>query len=133
MAVAVKALGHEDRVSVVDHLEELRTRIIVSLAALALAFGLCMWQNHALLQILNRPLAHQTQKQVRQGRGPLGATYTVQQSARSVAQQLQIAVDVLERPGSGVSQATRSSLTAISPVLTKAVKRLSVPASGVGP
>jgi sec-independent protein translocase protein TatC len=133
MAVAVGALGHEDRVSVVDHLEELRTRIIISLVAVALAFGLCMWQNHALLQILNRPLAHQTQKQVREGRGPLGATYTVQESSRTVAQQLQVVVGALERPGSGASQATRSSLAGVSPVLSKAVKRLSAPASGDRP
>ena len=81
--------GHDDHLSVVEHLDELRTRLIVSLAALAVAFGFCLWQNHALLQLINRPLAHQTQKQVRDGHGPLGATYTVQQSARDVATQLQ--------------------------------------------
>ena len=88
MAIAVGRIGHEDRVSVVDHLEELRTRLIISLAALAVAFGLSVWQNHALLHIINKPLAHQTQKQVKAGNGPLGATYTVQQSARTVATQL---------------------------------------------
>ena len=51
-------------------------RLIISLAALAVAFGLCMWQNHALLSFINKPLAHQTQKQVKAGNGPLGATYT---------------------------------------------------------
>jgi sec-independent protein translocase protein TatC len=133
MAAAVGALGHEQRIPVVDHLEELRTRIIISLVAVAVAFGLCMWQNHSLLQILNRPLAHQTQKQVRQGRGPLGATFTVQQSARTVAEQLKVVVGTLERPGSGASKAARSSLAGVSPVLDKAVKRLSAPASGDRP
>ncbi len=89
MAAAVGALGHEDRASVVEHLDELRTRLIISLATVAIAFGFCMWQNHALLKIINRPLAHETQKQVRKGDGPLGATFTVQQSTRSVAEQLQ--------------------------------------------
>ena len=70
MAVAIGRIGHEDRLSVVDHLEELRARLIVCLAAIALAFGVCVWQNHALLRIVNRPLAHQTQKQVRAGNGP---------------------------------------------------------------
>ena len=108
MAVAVGSIGHEDRLHLVGHLEELRVRLIVSLAALAIAFGFCMWQNHALLRIINKPLAHQTQKQVRAGHGPLGATYTVQQDARMVATQLQVVVGALERPGSGASAATRN-------------------------
>ncbi len=105
MAVAAATrIGHEDRLSIVDHLEELRGRLIISLAALVVAFGFCMWQNHALLHIINKPLAHQTQKQVRAGNGPLGATYTVQQSARTVAAQLQVVVSALERPGSGAKR-----------------------------
>ena len=94
---AVGSIGHEDRLSVVDHLEELRARLIVCLAVVAVAFGFCFWQNHALLNIINAPLAHQTQKQVKAGNGPLGSTYTVQQSARTVATQLKVVVQALER------------------------------------
>ena len=135
MAVAAAAtrVGHEDRLSIVDHLEELRGRLIISLAALAIAFGFCMWQNHALLHIINRPLAHQTQKQVRAGNGPLGATYTVQQSARTVATQLQVVVSALDHPGSGASPATRASLQGVSPQLHKALKGLSKPPEGNKP
>ncbi len=135
MAVAAAAtrIGHEDRLNVVDHLEELRARLIISLAALAVAFGFCMWQNHALLHIINKPLAHQTQKQVRAGNGPLGATYTVQQSARTVATQLQLVVSALERPGSGASVATRASLQGVSPQLHKAIAGLSKPPEGNKP
>jgi sec-independent protein translocase protein TatC len=135
MAVAAAAtrIGHEDRLNVVDHLEELRGRLIVSLAALAVAFGFCMWQNHALLQIINKPLAHQTQKQVRAGNGPLGATYTVQQSSRTVATQLQLVVSTLERPGSGATPATRASLEGVGPQLQRAISRLSKPPEGNKP
>ena len=49
----------------VGHLDELRARLLVSLAALAVAFGICFWQNHELLRLVNKPLAHQTQGQVR--------------------------------------------------------------------
>lgn len=35
-AVAAARLGHAERVSVVEHLDELRARLIVSLAALAI-------------------------------------------------------------------------------------------------
>src|SRR5271168_3182938 len=133
MAIAVGRIGHEDRVSVVDHLEELRTRLIISLAALAVAFGFSVWQNHALLHIINKPLARQTQKQVRAGNGPLGATYTVQQSARTVATQLQVVVSALDRPGSGVSAATRASLQGVNPQRHRALKSLSKPPEGNKP
>ncbi len=133
MAAAVASIGHEDRLSVVDHLEELRARLIVSLAVLAVAFGLCMWQNHALLNIIDRPLAHETQKQVEAGSGPLGSTYTVQQSARTVAAQLQVVVRALERPGSGASSATRASLAGVAPQLRGAIARLSAAPQGNKP
>jgi sec-independent protein translocase protein TatC len=133
MAVAAARVGHEDRLSVVDHLTELRVRLIVSLAALAVAFGFCMWQNHALLHIINKPLATQTQKQVKKGNGPLGATYTVQQSARTVAKQLQTVTGALDRPGSGVSPATQAALAGVSPELDKAIKGLSKAPEGNKP
>jgi sec-independent protein translocase protein TatC len=133
MAVAVGRIGHEDRLSVVDHLEELRTRLIVCLAVVGVAFGLCVWQNHALLRLINAPLSHQTQKQVEAGNGPLGSTYTVQQSARTIATQLQAVVGALERPGSGASTATRAALVPVAPALRSAIGHLSTPPQGNKP
>ncbi len=133
MAVAVGKIGHEDRISVVDHLDELRTRLIVSLVAVAVAFGFCAWQNHLLLHIIDKPLSRQTQKQVRSGNGPLGATYAVQQSARVLASQLQFVVGTLERPGSGASPATRASLRSVTPQLGQVVARLSAAPQGEKP
>jgi sec-independent protein translocase protein TatC len=133
MATAVGSIGHEDRLSVVDHLEELRSRLIVSLAVVAVAFGLCFWQNHALLKIINKPLAHETQKQVKAGNGPLGSTYTVQQSARTVATQLAVVVRALERPGSGASAATKASLAHVAPTLQGAIRHLSAAPQGNKP
>src|SRR5580704_14532496 len=133
MAVAVGSIGHEDRVSVVDHLEELRARLIVCLAVVAVAFGFCYWQNNALLNIVNAPLAHQTQEQVRAGNGPLGSTYTVQQSARTVATQLRVVVNALEQPGSGASAATKATLAHVTPELNGAIKHLSAPPQGNKP
>ncbi len=133
MAVAAARIGHEDRVSVVEHLQELRGRLIVSLAALAVAFGVCIWQNHALLHLINKPLSTQTQKRVKAGSGPLGATYTVQQGARTVATQLQSVVGALERPGSGSSAATRASLAGVNPQLHRAIASLSKAPEGNKP
>ncbi|MCW3069431.1 MAG: Sec-independent protein translocase, TatC subunit [Solirubrobacterales bacterium] len=133
MAAAAGHIGHQDRLSVVDHLHELRGRLIVSLAALAAAFGFSMWQNHALLHIINKPLEHQTQKQVRAGNGPLGAAYAAQQSTLALATQLQRVVGAIERPGSGISKPTRTALQGVSPQLSSTVARLSVPPRGDKP
>ena len=52
----VRPISHEDRLSVVDHLDELRSRIFVSLLAFGAAFSLTFWQNERVLEIVNRPL-----------------------------------------------------------------------------
>jgi sec-independent protein translocase protein TatC len=56
MATALRPIGHDDRLSLVEHLTELRTRLIISLAVFVAATGLCLWQSHAVLDIMNRPL-----------------------------------------------------------------------------
>ena len=40
----------------VEHLDELRHRLIVCAAAFGVALALCFWQNHLLLEIANGPL-----------------------------------------------------------------------------
>ena len=52
----LRAASFEDRMTLVEHLDELRNRIIVSVAVLVVACGLCFWQNHLLLEIANKPL-----------------------------------------------------------------------------
>ena len=52
----VRAVDFEDRLTLVEHLDELRTRIIVSLVAFGLAFGLCFWQDDRMLEIANAAL-----------------------------------------------------------------------------
>jgi sec-independent protein translocase protein TatC len=52
----LRPVDFEDRLTLVEHLDELRTRIIISIAAFAVAFGLCFWQNDRLLDIANAPL-----------------------------------------------------------------------------
>jgi sec-independent protein translocase protein TatC len=52
----VRPIGHDTKLSLVDHLDELRSRIIVSIAAFGVALGLCFWQNHLIIDLMNRPL-----------------------------------------------------------------------------
>jgi sec-independent protein translocase protein TatC len=54
----VRPIAHEDRLSVVDHLGELRSRLVLALIAFVVAFGLTSWQNHLVLDIVNHPLPH---------------------------------------------------------------------------
>jgi sec-independent protein translocase protein TatC len=52
----VKSLAYEDELSLVEHLDELRARVVVSLAVFGVALGLCFWQNHLLIELANAPL-----------------------------------------------------------------------------
>jgi sec-independent protein translocase protein TatC len=52
----IRPVGHEDRLSVVDHLDELRGRLIVCALAFVVAWGLTAWQNHLVLEVINAPL-----------------------------------------------------------------------------
>ena len=126
-----RPIPHEERLSVVGHLDELRTRLIVSLLTLAVAFGICFWQNTRVLRLIDRPLAHQTQQQVRAGHGPLGATYKVQRSARDIATQLDTVVTALgaenHRP------AVRASLAQVRRHLARDVSQLSAAPTGDRP
>jgi sec-independent protein translocase protein TatC len=56
MPKVLRPIGHDEKLSIVDHLDELRSRLFVCGAVLLVAFGVCFWQNHALLQALNRAL-----------------------------------------------------------------------------
>ena len=56
MARRVRAVSHEDRLTVVEHLDELRTRIVVCIVVFGVALALCFWQNHLLLEIATGPL-----------------------------------------------------------------------------
>ncbi|HEY2162108.1 MAG TPA: twin-arginine translocase subunit TatC, partial [Solirubrobacteraceae bacterium] len=69
MAKKLRPIGHEDRLSVVDHLDELRSRLIVCVVALGVAFALCFWQNVPLINLLNHSV-------------PLRSVSTAQQRAQ---------------------------------------------------
>jgi sec-independent protein translocase protein TatC len=52
----LKSASFDDRMTLVEHLDELRTRIIFSGIVLVLAIALCFWQNGLLLDIAREPL-----------------------------------------------------------------------------
>jgi sec-independent protein translocase protein TatC len=56
MSRRIRPVSHEDRLSLVEHLDELRTRLIVCAVTFGVALALCFWQNHLLLEIASGPL-----------------------------------------------------------------------------
>ncbi len=61
MATALRRpVSHDDRLSLTEHLDELRSRLIVCVLGLVAAFGFCFWQADNILEIVNKPL-EQTQ------------------------------------------------------------------------
>ena len=56
MARLPRRLEHGDKVTLVEHLDELRKRLLLSLAALAISFGVCYGFRATIIEWLNRPL-----------------------------------------------------------------------------
>jgi sec-independent protein translocase protein TatC len=73
VATTLRPIGHEDRLSVIEHLDELRTRLIICGVTLVVAFGLCFWQNGHLIHLLNRPLERSTPSAQSSGNGRLAS------------------------------------------------------------
>jgi sec-independent protein translocase protein TatC len=56
----LRPVDFEARLTLVEHLDELRTRLIISVVAFSAAFAVCFWQNDRLLNIANSPLPGNT-------------------------------------------------------------------------
>jgi sec-independent protein translocase protein TatC len=52
----ISRIDHADEVELVDHLDELRSRLIVAATTFGVALGLCFWRNDLVLSIMDRPL-----------------------------------------------------------------------------
>lgn len=78
----IRPISHEERLSVVDHLDELRSRLIVCAVAFCVAWALTAWQNHLVLEIINDPLPNDIQPITL---GPAEAFYSTLTNAAYVA------------------------------------------------
>jgi sec-independent protein translocase protein TatC len=56
MAKALRTVAHDDRLSLVEHLTELRVRLIICIVAFVAATTVCFIFNQEVLDVLNRPL-----------------------------------------------------------------------------
>jgi sec-independent protein translocase protein TatC len=129
MAKALRPIDHDDRLSLVDHLDELRTRLIVSIGALLVAFGVCFWQNHRLLSLLERPVHRVLEAQSKKGQGIEGQATQGSRALRALSRDLSTFAKHLAAPGSGVSPSVRRAAAALVPQLHSAVTQVH-PGSG---
>ena len=89
MATRLKPIGHEDRLSIVEHLDELRTRVIICVIAFVVAFGVCLWQEDFILRTVNDPLAQVANKKpCDETRDPLEQAECLQQAQKRVNEQI---------------------------------------------
>jgi sec-independent protein translocase protein TatC len=74
----MRPVSHEDQLSLVEHLDELRTRIVVCIVVFGVALALCFWQNQLLLEIASGPLPSDHKKLLTLGIAePFTTTLTV--------------------------------------------------------
>lgn len=52
----LKPVRHDEQISLVDHLDELRSRVIYSAIVLTFAFAVCFWQSNLILDLASNPL-----------------------------------------------------------------------------
>jgi sec-independent protein translocase protein TatC len=98
MATRLKPIGHEDRLSLVEHLDELRTRILICVAVFSLAFGVCLWQDDFVLDTVNEPLAKTANnKPCDETRDPLEQADCWQQAQKRVNERIAATAGALAR------------------------------------
>ena len=96
MATRLKPIGHDDRLSLVEHLDELRTRILICVAAFVIVGGICLWQDDRILNVVNQPLEEaQNNKPCDETRDPLEQADCWQQAQKGVNERLAAAARAL--------------------------------------
>jgi sec-independent protein translocase protein TatC len=89
MATRLKPIAHDERLSLVEHLDELRTRIIICVVAFMVVGGICLWQDDAILSVVNEPLEKaQSKKPCDETRDPLEQSACWQQAQKVVNERI---------------------------------------------
>ena len=95
MSSTLRPIRHEDRLSLVEHLDELRTRLIICVTAFVICFGICLWQDDFVLDVINRPLEHTAFKDKENSKDPFERTAAFQAQLRRSSLKNAAAFDAL--------------------------------------
>jgi sec-independent protein translocase protein TatC len=117
MSSALRPIKHDDRLSLIEHLDELRTRLIICIAVFVVAFGLCLWQNDAILGAMNAPLEQTAFKPCGQTQDPFERTACAQAAQRVL----------FDRLGTLAVQIDRAAVD--DPALRRAAQQVAVAAA----
>jgi sec-independent protein translocase protein TatC len=139
MPRALRPIGHEDRLSLVDHLDELRRRLVISIVTLVAAFSFCFWQNNAILKIVTKPVTdtQNLQNPSKQTKDPLEQAGRFQreqgQALRAIVPALSLTKDTLRSLGAAdsVTAAQQRQLARTTAALATAAREVSQAAQAV--
>ena len=135
----LRPIGHEDKLTLVDHLTELRKRLLISAFTLVAAFSFCFWQNNAILDIVTKPV-RETQNLQNPSKGsqdPLEQAARFQQeqgqALRALAPALASVAKTFDALGSAdnVTSAQRGVIATSSRELAKASAQVREAASAI--
>ena len=122
MATRLKPIGHEDRLSLVEHLDELRTRVIICVVTFVVVGGICLWQDDRILRIVNEPLAQTANaKPCDETRDPLEQADCWQQAQKSVNERIADTAAALAR-SAGDDAALRAQAEQLARAATAAAE-----------
>jgi sec-independent protein translocase protein TatC len=120
VAKVLRPIGHDDRLSIIDHLDELRSRLFACVGVLVIAFGICFWQNQALIKVLNRALPHVSTTSGQHGL----AAVPDENVAQRAADLQQARLDELQSLSPGASPLTRRVAAEAAAAFRHAAKSL---------
>ena len=119
MATALRRpVSHDEHLSLVEHLDELRGRLITCVLALVVCFGFTFWQNETVLDIVNKPLKEtQNLKGDKRSQDPLEQTARFElksaaaaRAAETAARRQRLAIEAELRASKRLTQAERTAL-----------------------
>jgi len=97
MATTLRPIRPEDRLSLVEHLDELRKRLIFCVVVFLACFGVCLWHSDVILDVVNRPLERTAFKEKSTSKDPFERTAAFQAQVKRSATASAAAFDDLAR------------------------------------
>ncbi|MBW3607583.1 MAG: twin-arginine translocase subunit TatC [Actinobacteria bacterium] len=135
----LRPIGHEDKLTLVDHLTELRKRLLICAFTLVAAFVVCFWQNNAILDIVTQPVRNtqNLQDPSKTSKDPLEQAARFQQeqgqALRALGPALASVAETFEALGGAenVTPAQRGAIASSSKELAEASRELRQAAAAI--